>query len=297
MRLALSQYGCFSLAQAQEIGVGKRCVHHAAAIRELVRDAPQVYRLSASPITWETRLMTAQLWLGAESVISQSSAAALWKLPTFCPGPVELSTPRPKKALPPVVVHKVGADLSAHTTTVGPFRVTNAGRTLVDIAGKTAPDVLERALEDAIRRRLTSMRHLEWLMRDRHGRGAKGIRTLKELLSPMAGVTDSDFEVRLFQALRRSSLPLPTRQYTIFDGERPVGRVDFAYPWAKVVIEADSYQFHSGRQAWEHDLARRNDLTALGWLVLHVTYWQMKHDIDGVVNRIRNALSPSMVHK
>lgn len=239
--------------------------------------------------------MGAQLWLGRESAISHASAAALWCLPGFPREPVELSTPRPKKPLPPVVVHKASVDLGDHTTTVGSIRVTNVGRTLLDVAGRVCPDVLERCLEDALRRKLTSRSHMQWLLRGRKGKGAKGIAELRRLLRSDPGtVTGSDFEVKLLQALRRASLPIPVRQHEIFDEDGFVARVDFAYPHAKVAIEADGYQFHSGRQAWEHDQLRRSALTALGWLVINVTYLQLVSDLDGVIERVRRALMPSL---
>ena len=242
--------------------------------------------------------MAGQLWLGDDACVSHASAAALWGFPPFAPGPVELSTTRPKKPLPPVVVHKLSADPRGHTTTVGPLRVLNAGRTLVDIAGSVSTDVLERCVEDALRRRLTSTKHLHWLLGDRYGKGAAGISTLRRLLDSRLPGTESEFEVRLLQALRRSSLPSPLPQYEIFDGRRFIARVDFAYPWAKVAIEADSYQFHSGREAWERDLKRRNALTAVGWLVIHVTYRQLEEGLAEVTERVRDALLPAMnVHK
>ena len=190
-------------------------------------------------------------------------------------------------------VHRVGAEIRGHTTTVGPFRVTNAGRSLVDIAGLVAVEDLECAVEDALRRRLTSAAHLRWLSEGRYGKGAKGIRTLVSLIESGGDrPTESNFEIRLLQALRKAELPLPERQYEIRDAGRLLARVDFAYPWATVAIEADSYSFHSGRAAWKSDLARRNDLTAAGWLVIHVTHRQMESDIEGVVQRIKNALTP-----
>jgi very-short-patch-repair endonuclease len=242
--------------------------------------------------------MAAQLWLGDPASLSHASAAALWTLPGFPHGPVELSTPRPKKPLPPVVVHKVGVDLKRHTTTVGPLRVTNAGRTLADIAGCVSNEMLERCLEDVLRRRLTSVGHLRWLVRGRYGKGAKGVAKLQSLIDPGSRLTESDLEIRLLHAIRRASLPEPVRQYEIFHNGLLVARPDFAYPWAKVAIEADSYQFHSGRQAWEHDLRRRNALTSLGWLVIHVTHKQLESNVNEVVVRIREALLPSLAwHK
>lgn len=229
--------------------------------------------------------MAAHLWLGAGSAVSHASACALWRLPGFEEGAVELSSPRRKRPLPPVVVHLAGADLAAHTTTVGCIPVTNAGRSLVDISGSCHADDLEAAVEDAIRRGLTSRRHLLWLIEGRRGKGAKGVRVLRRLLTDRThAVTESHFETRLLQAIRRARLPLPAPQHEIRDDDRFVARVDFAYPWAKVAIEADSYWYHSGQQAWDADIDRRNELTALGWLVIHVTHRQMTGDIEKVAN-------------
>ena len=294
--LALAQLFVISVRQAGAIGVDHRALSRAVAAGTLVRDLPGVYRIPGPEITWESRLMAAQLWLDRpDAVVSHRSAAALWGLPGFSRGPIELSTTKWKKPLPPVVVHKVGEEIPGCTTTVGPIQVTNAGRTLVDVAGLVPPDALEGAVEDAIRRGLTSYAHLRWLSQGRKGKGAKGIVALRKLLE-QANVrpTESHFELRLFQALRKASLPLPERQFEIRDAGRLLGRVDFAYPWAKIAIEADSYAFHSGRDAWETGLARRNALTSLGWLVIHVTYRQMKSDMAEVAERVREALTPRL---
>ena len=278
------------------MGVDHRALSRAVASGTLAHDLPSVYRIPGPEITWESRLMAAQLWLDRpDAVVSHRSAAACWGLPGFPRGPIELSTARWKKPLPPVVVHKVGDEIRGHTTTVGPIHVTNAGRTLVDVAGLVPADSLEGAVEDAIRRGLTSFAHLRWLCQGRHGKGAKGIRTLRKLLQAAVDrTTESHFEIRLLQAIRKASLPLPERQYEIRDAGRLLARVEFAYPWAKVAIEADSYTFHSGRNAWESNLARRNALTALGWLVIHVTYRQMESGMSEVVQRVRDALMPSL---
>lgn len=239
--------------------------------------------------------MAALLWLDREdAAISHRAAAALWGFPGFTRGPIELSTSRWKKPLPPVVVHKVGSEISGHTTTVGPIRVTNAGRSLVDVAGLVSPDELERAIEDAIRRGLTSVAHLRWLCQGRQGKGAKGIRAVRKLLENRSRPTESQFEIKLLQALRKTSLPAPERQYEVVVDGQVVARPDFAYPWAKVAIEADSYWFHSGRAAWESDVTRRNLLTSMGWLVIHVTHRQMESDMDEVVQRVRDVLMPHL---
>lgn len=295
LELAQRQHFVVSSRQATELGVGYQTLYRAVAAGKLERDLPHVYRVPGSERTWESQLMAAQLWLDRpDSAVSHRSAAAFWSFPDFERGSVELSTKRWKKPLLPVVVHKLSASPSGDTTTVAFIRVTNPGRTLIDIAGLIETDDLERALEDALRRKLTSVAHLRWLCRARYGKGARGIADLRALLPSDYVPTGSSFEVKLMQALRRAGLPPPVRQHEVRTNGVFVARVDFAYPWAKVAIEADSYEFHSGREAWESDLRRRNALTALGWLVIHATYRQMMSDMESVVARTRGALTPRL---
>ena len=51
------------------------------------------------------------------------------------------------------------------------------------------------------------------------------------------------------------------------DGRRFVARVDFAWPEAKVALECESYEHHSGRVAWKLDVTRLNEVASLGWIV------------------------------
>ena len=296
LELALAQHCVVAKRQARTLGIDHRAISRAIAAGKLSRDLPGVYRVAGSEVTWESQLMAALLWLGREdSAVSHRSAAALWGLPGFKRGPIELSTGKWKKPLPPVVVHRVGLKINGDTTTVGPIRVTNAGRTLVDVAGDVTPDILEAAIENAIRRRLTSWGHLRWLCKNRQTRNAKGLPTLRKLLADSGPrITESEFEVRLLQALRRAGLPAPEKQYQVRDADKAVARVDFAYPGVKIAIEADSYTFHSGRDAWESDLIRRNRLSALGWQVMHVTHRQLEQDLNEAIERVRAALMPNI---
>lgn len=295
VELALRQHGVVSAEQAALVGVDRRGLHRAVAAGKLLRVFPSVYRVQGSEVTWESELMAAHLWLGSDSAVSHLAAAALWELPDFPRGPVELLTPRHRKALPPVVVREVRLAIRGHTTTVAHIPVTNAGRTLVDIAGLVLPDRLECAVEDALRRRLTSIAHLRWLCKGRYGKGAKGIGVLKKFIDDSKRPpTESPFETKLLQAIRKASLPVPVRQFEVTDRGRFVARVDFAYPWAKIAIEADSYKFHGGRNAWESGIDRRESIEALGWRVITVTYRQMESNMVGVAARIRAALMPGL---
>src|SRR2546421_2789239 len=61
-------------------------------------------------------------------------------------------------------------------------------------------------------------------------------------------------------------------------------------PRARLAIEADGWEFHSGKAAWQHDLRRRNALTALGWRVLNVTWQALSERPEEVLEQVRQVL-------
>src|SRR5438270_9369463 len=65
----------------------------------------------------------------------------------------------------------------------------------------------------------------------------------------------------------RPSFPVSSLSTNVVVAGHLIARVDFAFPAAKVAVEADGYRWHSGRAQWQQDLERRNALTNLGWRV------------------------------
>jgi very-short-patch-repair endonuclease len=85
-------------------------------------------------------------------------------------------------------------------------------------------------------------------------------------------VTDSMFETRLIQVLRRAGLPEPDRQIELYDEDAFIGRFHCGYQPARVVIEADSVRHHHSRSRFEADRARRTRAEAIGWRVPTFTW-------------------------
>jgi hypothetical protein len=56
-----------------------------------------------------------------------------------------------------------------------------------------------------------------------------------------------------------------------------VGRVDVAYPDAKLLVELDSRRWHDTSTAFDDDRERTNALVVAGWRVIRIT-WRMLHD-------------------
>jgi very-short-patch-repair endonuclease len=177
------------------------------------------------------------------------------------------------------------ASVRVHETT-RPFGIrsvqgvpaTSVERMLLDLAATESAAATELALEDALRRRLTSISRLDQAVVRDGGSGRPGAGVLRKLVDERRGSppTESGLEAKVAMAFSNARLPGLVKQYPL---TRPGGaqvRIDLAFPHAKVAVEVDSYRWHSGRDAWRRDLARRNDLIALGWTVLHAT----KEDVD-----------------
>jgi very-short-patch-repair endonuclease len=67
--------------------------------------------------------------------------------------------------------------------------------------------------------------------------------------------------------------------------------VDFFWPAKKLIIEADSYTYHSMPSAFETDRERDQQLTLAGYTVVRFTYNQVARQRPAVADRIRRLLS------
>ena len=289
-RIAATRHGVITRAEALEAGLSSQAIYRRAKSGLWTHLLPGIYVVGEHHAHWHQRLAALTEW--CKGVASHSSAAALWELDGFDAGGLEVSTAR--RRLPPwphVTIHRV-TTLPGDSETIAGIRVTSATRTLVDIAAGGEAERLELALEDALRRGLTSLPRLRWALSVEGGRGRAGARLLRGLVDRIDAhqrVTESGFETRLQQLLRRASLPAPRRQFEIRDGDRFVARPDFAFPESKLAIEAVSFRWHSGRSAWTRDQTRLNAVVALGWRVMNVTWEDLRDRPEETVESIRRA--------
>jgi very-short-patch-repair endonuclease len=211
------------------------------------------------------------------------------------PGVFEITVPKGKAVRRRgVIVHQARDLRPVDVTVVDAIPVTTPTRTLIDLGAVVPKEAVEEALDDALRRGLTSIPRLRWRIGELATRGRRGVGVVRELVDRRAGdpaIPESVLETRLLRLIEREGLPAPVRQYQVRERGRLIAIPDFAYPDLKLAIEADGYRWHSGREQWESDLARRNALTARGWRVVHVTYRDLEHRPDEVVRTIARALA------
>jgi very-short-patch-repair endonuclease len=270
--LARRQHGLLSRSQVLEHLTDGQ-------VRRLLRTGrlepvrPGVYRVAGVPESWEQAVLAACLAVPGAAA-SFRCAAALWRFERFTDQIIEITVKsRSRRRLEGVTVHDSCVAGPLHRAIVDVIPVTSPARTLCDLTAVEPWWTVERAVDEALRRKLVTLRALARVAEDLDGRGRRRGTVMREILehrAPGYHPGDSDPEKRIAELLVRAGLPAPTRQHRVRLGTRTV-RIDLCYPSAKIAIEYDSWGFHNGRQAFDADRARANELVVLGFSVLRFT--------------------------
>jgi len=65
---------------------------------------------------------------------------------------------------------------------------------------------------------------------------------------------------------------------------------DFLWREQRVIVEVDGYQFHGHRAAFERDRRKDMALSAAGYRVIRITWWQLRDEPFAVVAHIARML-------
>lgn len=288
--LAAGQHGLLSRSQALRF-VDSTGLTRRVRQGSLVRAHPAVYRFAGAPVTWEQRLMAAQLAAGAGSAVSHRSAAELWGLADGFGDLVEITVPSGRlPRLRHVVVHRSTDLVASHVTRRRSVTVTNPMRTLADLGAVCPRSVVADALERGLVARLFTVPSVEAMVFDvaRPGRDGSGVlRAVVDDRALRAARPDGLLEPRMARLLRRYRLPQAAFQHRVLDDRgRFVARPDFAFPDLAVAIEVDGFEIHGTPAAMAADFVRQNALQALGWVVVRFTWHQVVREPSKVAAAI-----------
>jgi very-short-patch-repair endonuclease len=276
-------------AQALSAGLTPAQIRHRLQTGRFERLGVRVLRVTGSPRTWEQLLGAGLLDLGPDAVVSQRSAAALFGFDGFAAGPVEFTTPRRGRGLVDHwQVHTTRRLDRVDRTSVGALACTTAARTIVDLARGSSPAELERAIDSAVRDGLASPAFLRRRLRDLRGPGRHGVRLLDQLLQDTGG--HSALERAFLELVRTAGLPRPHCQRIVRRDGRTVARVDFSFEPRLIVVEVSGRRGHSSDAERAKDARRRNELQALGFVVLEFTYGDVFERPSYVLETLRGVL-------
>lgn len=297
VELASRQHGLFSRPQALALGLTLRVIEARLRSGRWERIAPGVYGLPGASPSWRRSLMAACLQAGPGAVVSHEAAAALHGLAPFVVGPVVVMLAHGDHQ------HLQGGKLR-QTTDLGPHHrtvidgipVTTVARTLVDVAGAVRPGRLRIAVEDALSARRCTLAELSRChdeLRRPGKRGMAAVGLVLRSLGPGPVRSATALERLLRKILVDAGLPEPVREYDAPWARDTPGRVDLAYPFARIIIEADSRRWHTRDRDFEVDRRRDREAQLAGWQVYRFTWDDLMNDPEGVVDTVRRALALS----
>jgi very-short-patch-repair endonuclease len=292
-QIARRQFGVIRLDQIRAAGLSPGQVEHRCRRAGWSRILPGVLALPGAPDIWATRVHATHHWAGNDTAFSGITAGVLLGIDELEPrGQVEIVAPRclPSKASW-LVVHRVeGLDVRDVMNVHG-LRVTTPARTLLGLAAALPRRTVRRALTHLLHEHLITVPLLRQELERIGKRGRKGTAFMRKLLSELGdepGRAENAFEVKLFALIRGAGFPLPEQQFEIWHNGGFIARADLAYPERKLIIEADSYRWHSDPEDWRRDQVRHNLLSALGWTILRFT-WRDLGDPSDFLHNLRRA--------
>ena len=296
-RVASRQYGLFTRAQALALGVTATMILARLRGGQWLQVAPGVYSFPGIGDSGHRRLMAACLEAGPGAVVSHEAAAALHRLATFTPGPVVVMLAHGDHQHLRLGTLRQSTDLGPHhCTTIEGVPVTTPVRTIADLAGVLRPGRLRIVVEDALAARACTLDELARCheeLRRPGKRGMRGLGLVVAALGPGRVVETSALERRLLRVLRDGGLPKPVREHELPWRRDTPGRVDVAYPDARVIVEADSRRWHTRERDFEVDRRRDREAQLAGWDVYRFTWDDLRRQPDEVVGTLFRALAAS----
>jgi very-short-patch-repair endonuclease len=277
--LARQQHGVVTAAQLAGLGRSHRWIEGRVARGWLRRLHRGVYLVG--PVEAEHTYAMAGVLAIPASTISSYPAAVLWSCRPPREGPIDVIVPRNVRARPGLRVHRTALHPRDITRRHG-IPVTSAARTILDVAAEDSREA-ERALNEAWAARLVSIPSLDEQLRryPRH----RGATALRNLIQRDKGFTRSEAERILRALVRKARLPEPEANVKVEGYE-----ADLAWREQRLIVEFDSWSFHSMRRSFEDDRRRDQRLTVSGWRVLRITWRQLTQEPEAVVAVISAAL-------
>ncbi|MGK2955113.1 MAG: endonuclease domain-containing protein [Solirubrobacterales bacterium] len=298
LELAGRQYGVVSRRQLMDRGIPARSVTNRTSQISLFPVFRPVFMVGNPFLTMNGARMAALLAAGDGAALGFRSAAKLWGFLDHR-NPIEVlrtqggTSQRARIRVagetwwPYLLVRKPRALPPSDLTTKLGLALTSPERTLRDLAQLLPEQQFFRAFTEADRLELLNEGALRSVAE--RTRGSRGGRMFRQAVSrriPNVKETESLLEAIVLKLTLDGRIPPPeinrkTRKY----------RPDFRWPVQRVIVEADGYEFHRGREMFEQDISRANRLRRDGWTVLRFTWRMVDERPDEVAEIIAEVLA------
>jgi very-short-patch-repair endonuclease len=277
------------------MGLSDRAIDRGVEAGRLHRIFRGSYAVGRSDVGPRGRLQAATFACGDGAFVSHRSAGALLGLLDKAPAVIDVIAPPSRgRKIDGIRFHRVRPPRREEVGTVDGIPCTSPARTLVDLAGTVGDWTLRGCFERAAQRRLLDISAIEASMDP----GRRGVKSLRKLVdewrraAPVArnGKLKSPLEAKVLPLLVQRNLPAPLLNAPV---EIRNGRieVDFLWPAQRLVVEADSRDFHGTDLAFERDRWRDRELFRAGYNTLRVTHQQAERETSAVADAIAARLA------
>jgi hypothetical protein len=289
--LAAGQRGVVTRRQLLATGLSSKKIATRVRAKHLLALYPGVYAVGHSTLRREGAWLAAVWACGPQAVLSHWDAAAHWGLMPAHGRLIHVTTPLRSGRDPDrtrIKLHRVGTLRAWECALTEEMPTTTVARTLLDLAPELRPRAMEETIAHANRLDLFDLLAVRRCLEE-HPR-QHGAPVLRRLLDALEGVGTADvrsiLEVMMLQLCDDYELPQPIANASV-EGFL----VDFFWPTKKLIVEADSYTYHSMPGAFERDRERDQQLTLAGYTVVRFTYAQVTRQPKLVRRRLRRLLS------
>ena len=282
LALAAAQHGAFARRQVIHAGGDDHLILRRCRDGAWVRVRTGVYVLAGLPPDPERELWIAWLAVGDDAVASYETAAERQRVHPVVRGRLVFTTTHgDHHRLTGITVHQLRDVLPHHVHLVDGLPCTTVPRTIVDLAAIYRIARLRQVLENAVNDGLVTDVEVGAVLGDVARKGKWGMAKLAAALgerAPGDPVGDLVLERMLLHAVLRAGNPAPVAQFP-HPGRSPVrGCVDFAYPDARLILEADGRRWHHRMADMRRDRARDNEAARAGWLTLRFMWEELQND-------------------
>jgi len=289
--LAKKQTGLITREQARSVGFPDDEWDYRVRRNAILQLERGVYEVTPPEDADLRRYRVGLLLVGDDAVLSHRSAARLHGLWGIDGWPIELTTPRRIVRSVPMRVYR-GEVAAEERSVVQRLPVTGLIRTVTDLVPHLDPVSLAGLIESARhkQRNFTELLQsrveeldlplglpnlLQWVIDDAKARPR-----------PM----DSMFEIQFWHRWLYTGLPMPVPQFEVRYPQGGRSFIDFAWPQFKVAVETQGYAIRDTPDSFDHDSERTARLTALGWVVIPVSYKVFRNSFIQVMNAVREAV-------
>jgi very-short-patch-repair endonuclease len=280
-RRAERQWGVVARWQILECGISGTTISKYVTSGTLHRVYPGVYAVGHKALCTDATLLAAILYAGPGAALSHASAAAWWKLLPHQPITVDVASPRQRRSIDGVRLHR---PTTVERVMHRGLPVTPVARTLLDFASVAPFDRVRKAVAEADYLRLLDLTALDAVV----GVGRPGSAKLRRALSHHRleyARTLSPLEDRFLDLCRRHRLPLPEVNVDVCGF-----MVDALWRTERVVVELDGEAAHDTDARMQRDRERDLALRAAGYRVLRYSWRQVTRQAAPVAADIRRAL-------